>query len=153
MQAKAVWQNKMKFIGESDNHSVDLDAKAPFGDNSGFTPKELVAIAVAGCTGMDVVALMKKYKQTLESFEISVDAPAVEKTQPPIFKEINLTFIFKGSVDKDKVIEAVTLSQTRFCAVSAMISPTVPINYQIVLNGEAIGNGHADFKKQIESHK
>ncbi|MGZ5280266.1 MAG: OsmC family protein [Pseudobdellovibrionaceae bacterium] len=145
MLARTIWTEKMKFTGECDGHSIELDAKPPFGDNTGLTPKALVAIAVAGCTGMDVVALMKKHKQPLESFEVKVDAPPVEKKQPPVFKEIALTFIFKGSLDKEKVIEAVHLSQTKYCAVSAMLSGTVPIQYKIFLNDEEIGTGHASF--------
>ena len=147
MQARTVWTEKMKFIGECGGHNIALDAKPPFGESSGPTPKELVAIAVAGCTGMDVVALLKKYKQPLEAFEIKTDAPAVEKTQPPVFKEIALTFLFIGQLEKDKVVEAVRLSQTKFCAVSAMLAPTVPIRYTIFLNGEEIGTGQAAFEK------
>lgn len=147
MQARTVWNQKMKFTGECEGHTVELDAKPPFGDSSGFTPKDLVAIAAAGCTAMDVVALMKKYKQPLEAFEVRADAPAVENTQPPIFKEIALTFLFTGQLEKDKVIEAVNLSQTKFCAVSAMLSNTVPIHYKILLNEEEIGTGEANFKK------
>ncbi len=146
MKARAIWTTKMKFTGESDNHSIQMDAKPPFGDNSGSTPKELVAIAVAGCTGMDVVALMKKYKQPLESFEVQVDAPSVER-QPPVFKEISLVFMFKGNLDKERVVEAVHLSQTKYCAVSGMLAPSVPIHYKILLNDEEVGTGEAHFEK------
>lgn len=148
MQARTVWKQKMKFSGECEGHSVELDANPPFGDSSGLTPKNLVAIAAAGCTGMDVIALMKKYKQPLEALEVKVDAPAVA-VQPPIFKEIALTFLFTGQLEKEKVIEAVHLSQTKFCAVSAMLSNTVPIHYKIFLNDVEIGNGEANFSKQI----
>ena len=145
MQARTVWTEKMNFTGECEGHSVDLDAKPPFGSSLGFTPKELVAIAVAGCTAMDVVALMKKYKQPLESFEVKVEAPTLEKSKPPVFKELALIFVFVGQLDREKVIEAVHLSQTKFCAVSAMISKTVPIHYKILLNNEEIGIGQAEF--------
>lgn len=149
MQARTVWNQKMKFTGECEGHNIELDANPPFGDSSGLTPKNLVAIAVAGCTGMDVVGLMKKYKQPLEAFEIKVDAPVVENTQPPIFKEIALALFFTGQLEKDKVIEAVHLSQSKFCAVSAMLANTVPIHYKIYLNEVVIGAGEADFKKQF----
>lgn len=147
MQARTVWTEKMKFTAQSEGHSIEMDAKPPFGNNLGPTPKELVAMAVAGCTGMDVVALMKKYKQPLEALEVNVDAPTVEKTQPPVFKEIFLTFVFKGQLEKEKVIEAVHLSQTKFCAVSAMLSASVPIHYKIILNDEEVGNGESHFER------
>lgn len=148
MLARTVWNQKMNFTGESEGHTIAMDANPPFGQSSGPTPKHLVAIAAAGCTGMDVVALMKKYKQPLEGLEVRVDAPAVE-VQPPIFKEIGLTFLFTGQLDKEKVIEAVHLSQSKFCAVSAMLSSTVPIHYKIYLNEEEIGTGEADFKNKF----
>lgn len=147
MQARTVWKEKMQFTGESGNHSINLDTKSPLGNDTGLTPKELVAIGVAGCTAMDVIALMKKYKQPVESFEVRVDAPVVEKVQPPIFKEMTLTFELKGQLEKEKVIESVRLSQTKYCAVSAMIYKTVPIRYSIILNGEQIGAGETDFEK------
>ncbi len=145
MKARTVWKEKMRFTGECEGHSVEMDAKPPFGNNLALTPKELLSIAVGGCTGMDVVALMKKYKQPLESFEVAVDAPVVEGVQPPVFKEISMTFIFKGQLDKERVVEAVRLSQTKFCAVSAMLAKSVPINYKILLNDEQIGTGEAAF--------
>jgi putative redox protein len=148
MQARTTWAKKMKFVGEAEGHAIVLDAKAPFGDNAALTPKALVAIAAAGCTGMDVVALMKKHKQPLEGLEIDVEAPTVEKTQPPVFKEITLTFNFSGQLEPDTVLESVRLSQTRFCAVSAMLSAAVPVRYKIMLNGEEIGSGEAKFEKQ-----
>lgn len=146
MQAKTVWKEKMKFTGESGGHSINLDTKSPVGNDSALTPKELVAIGVAGCTAMDVVALMRKFKQPLEAFEVRADAPVVEKVHPPVFKEISLTFDLKGKLDKEKVIEAVRLSQTKYCAVSAMLADSLPIHYKIILNGEEIGTGEANFK-------
>lgn len=151
MKARTVWKEKMRFTGESEGHSVEMDAKAPIGNNLAPTPKELLAIAVGGCTGMDVVALMKKYKQPLESFEVAVDAPVVEGVHPVIFKEISMMLIFKGRLDKEKVIEAVRLSQTKYCAVSAMLSKSAPIHYKILLNDEEIGTGEAAFGVNLTS--
>lgn len=148
MQTRVVWNEKMKFVGESSTHKVELDAKPPFGVDSAMTPKELLTISIAGCTGMDIVGLMKKYKQPLESFEVKVEASSVDGTMPVVFKEIALTFVLKGNLDKEKVIEAVHLSQSKFCSVSAMVVKAVPIHYRINLNGEEIAKGEASFKKQ-----
>lgn len=135
----------MKFTGESDGNTVKLDAKSPIGENQGLTPKELVAIGVAGCSAMDVVALMKKHKQPLESFEVVTDVTPAEGVQPAVFKNISLSFILKGNLDKERVKEAVQLSQSRYCGVSAMLFKSVPIQYRIVLNGEEIATGQAAF--------
>lgn len=145
MQARTLWKEKLKFVGECDGHQVAMDTKPPLGNNTGLSPKELVAIGIGGCTGMDVVALMKKYKQPLESLEILVDVTPTEKVQPAVFKDVALTFSFRGKIDKDKVVESVRLSQSKFCGVSAMLAKSVPIHYRILLNDEEIGSGEASF--------
>jgi len=145
MQTRTTWTEKLKFRAESDGNSVELDAKSPVGSGMGLTPKELLAIAVSGCTGMDVVALMRKYKQPLESFEVLADATVTEGVYPAVFNKIDLTFFLKGKLDKEKVIEAVRLSQTKFCGVSAMVVKAVPIHYKIILNDEEISTGEAAF--------
>ena len=135
----------MLFSGESEGNRVDLDAKPTIGAGSAMTPKELVSIAVSGCTAMDVVALMKKYKQPLESFEVTADVTMKEGVQPAVFSSVSLTFSMTGSLDVAKVNEAIHLSQTKFCSVSAMLSKAVPIHYRIILNGQEIGHGDASF--------
>ncbi len=145
MEAKAVWKEKMLFVGESGGHQVPMDTRSPLGNDSALTPKELVAVGLCGCTAMDVVALMKKHKQPLEALEVLVDAPVVEKGRPPVFEVMNLSFKFKGQLDVVKVVESVKLSQTKYCAVSAMLVKAAPINYRIFLNDKEVGSGSADF--------
>jgi len=139
------WLERMAFNCEAGNNSFRIDAKAPLGQESGPTPKELLAFAVSGCTAMDVAALMKKHKQPLESFAVEADVKMKEGSQPAVFEQIDLTFALTGPLDKEKVIEAVRLSQTKYCGVSAMVVKACPISYKIVLNGEEIGRGEAAF--------
>jgi len=94
---------------------------------------------------MDVVALLKKYKQPLESLQIDAETTLTEGTYPAIFKEVRLVFNLIGALDAAKVMEAVTLSQTKYCSVSAMVSKAVPITYTVELNGKSIGLGQANF--------
>jgi putative redox protein len=145
MRTHAVWKEKMLFSATSDGHSIELDAKAPIGTGKALTPKELLAIAISGCTAMDVAALLKKYKQPLEGFEVDADVSIKEGSKPLVFSEITLTFSLRGNLDREKVIEAVHLSQTQYCGVSAMVVKSVPIKYVILLNGEEIGRGEAAF--------
>jgi putative redox protein len=145
MKTRTIWSEKMKFTGECDGNVVQLDAKSPIGEGKGLTPKELLAIGVAGCSAMDVVALMKKHKQPIESFEVVSDVTPSEGVQPAVFKNIILSFILRGHLDKSRVVEAVQLSQTRYCGVSAMLFKTVPIQYRVILNDEEIASGFASF--------
>jgi putative redox protein len=139
------WNDKMKFTAEAEDHKVQMDANRPIGDGSALTPKQLLLAGICGCTGMDVVALMKKHKQPLEALEVEGDATPTEGVYPGVFKEIRLTFKFKGDLNAEKVLESVMLSQTKYCGVSAMVSKAVPISYIVELNEKNIGAGHADF--------
>lgn len=145
MKTTLKWQEKMAFTGEAGGHQINLDAKAPIGGDGGMTPKELLPLAVSGCTAMDVAALMKKHKQPVESLEVEADATMKEGSQPAVFSLLALTFKVTGQVDKEKLLEAVRLSQTKYCGVSAMLAKSVPIHYHVILNGVEIGHGEAAF--------
>lgn len=145
MKTKTLWKEKMTFVGETGGNSVNMDAKPPIGRGEGLTPKELVALGISGCTGMDVVSLLRKYKQPLESFEILSEVLQTENQTPAIFRSIALEFRLKGALEKDKVLEAITLSQSKYCGVSAMLSAVAPISYQVFVNDQLIGSGKASF--------
>ena len=139
------WREKMKFVAGSGGHEIEMDAKSPIGNDSAMTPKELLLSGVSGCTAMDVVALLKKYQQIVEEFLIQADADLIEGSHPAMFSQIRLNFKLKGKIDPEKAIEAVHLSQSKYCSVSAMISKVVPIYYTIEINGSQVGSGQADF--------
>lgn len=145
MKARTTWKEKMKFLGEADGNSVLMDAKSPIGSGTGLTPKELVAIGLAGCSAMDVVALMKKHKQPLEAFDVDIEITTSDNQHPAVFKSATLTYYFKGDVAPERAIESVKLSQTKYCGVSAMLSKAFPISYKVVLNDNEISTGEAYF--------
>ena len=145
LKLKCTWNEKMKFTGEADGLSVSMDTKSPVGSDSALTPKQLTLAGVCGCTAMDVVGLLRKFKQNLQSFTVEAEAPTTEGGHPVVFKEIKLLFRMHGPIEKEKALEAVKLSQTKYCGVSAMLSKAAPITYTVELNGEVIGDGHAQF--------
>lgn len=136
----------MRFTAQSGDHKVEMDTNAPIGSDTALTPKQLLVAGICGCTAMDVVALLKKHKQPLESFQVEADATPTEGVYPAVYKEIKLFFRLKGQLDESKVLESVALSQTKYCGVSAMVSKSVPISYTVELNGKNIGAGRAEFK-------
>jgi putative redox protein len=145
MKLTTTWKEKMRFLGEADGHSVPMDTKPPIGTDTALSPKQLILAAICGCTGMDVVALLKKYKQPLESFTLEAEGTLTGGGHPIVFQSIHLLFKFSGAMDRNRVLEAVQLSQTKYCSVSAMISKAAPITYAIELNSEVIGTGAANF--------
>lgn len=138
------WNEKMSLTAVSDGNSLNMDAKAPLGSGSAMTPKHLLVAGLCGCTAMDVVALMKKHKQNLKSFDIDADVTTTD-THPMVFSSAELTFKLEGELEVAKVLEAVTLSQTKYCGVSAMLSKAFPISYRVFVNGTEVGQGESKF--------
>ena len=145
MKLQCKWDEKMKFTADADGHRISMDAKSPIGDDSAMTPKHLLLAGISGCTAMDVVALLKKYKQPFESLEVDAEAELSVGVFPAVFTEVKLVFKLKGAVDTTHLLEAVKLSQTKYCGVTAMVSKAVPVTYTIELNGENVGSGRANF--------
>lgn len=129
----AVWQGKMKF--ESTNEaglSVVMDVrKAAGGEESAQSPKQLVLSGLAGCTGMDVISLLRKMRALPETFRIEVEAELCEE-HPRTFKKIHLKYIVKGDVPEDKLKRAIEFSQERYCGVSEMMRKSAELTYEYV---------------------
>ena len=150
MNCKAVWKEGMTFKGRVGKHTVTMDASAPLGHDHGPTPKELVALGLVGCTGMDVVGLLHKYHQKLDFLEVETKIEQTTHGYPIVFKEIEIIFHMQGEVDSKMALEAVNLSQTKYCGVNAMLDAFAPIKWRVVLNGKDVGRGEAEYCATLE---
>ncbi len=144
MKAELSWNEKMNFLVQVAGFEVQMDAPPPFGEAKHPSPKQLLLSSMAGCTAMDVISLLKKYKQALTSFKMEVEAEAVT-TQPQIFTHTVMNYFVEGEVESAKLIEAIHLSLSKFCSVNAMVSRVVEIRWQAYLNGIIAGQGKAEF--------
>lgn len=117
-----------------DQHEITLDAHAEFGGtDKGPTPKPLLLTSLSGCTGMDVVSLLKKMRVDVDGFEIKVTGTLTDE-HPKHYSHIHLKYIFTGtSLDKAKIEKAVNLSQERYCGVSYMLSKAAKLDYEVVI--------------------
>ena len=133
--ARAEWKDGMAFDIEIQGHHFEIDSAQEFGgQNRGPTPKTLLLAGLAGCTGMDVVAILQKMRQDWESFRVEVDAETAE-SHPMVYTQIGLRYIFKGkNLDQSKVERAVSLSREKYCAVSAMLKETAAITHEILID-------------------
>ena len=131
----------MAFDVELHGHHFVVDAESAVGGKDlGPRPKDLLLSGLAGCTGMDVVALLRNRKMTFESFSVRVDADATQE-HPKVYSAIRVEYAFTGdALDPEKIRRAVDLSRERFCGVSAMLAKVAPITHRIVLNGVALAD-------------
>ena len=119
------------FMGKTDsNHWVPMDGPENFGgSDAGTRPKELILLALGGCTGSDVAVILNKKKIKLDNFEIHIDAE-VQETHPQVFTKINLEYVFYGKdISKEAVERAIELSLTTYCSVTAMLQKAVEITH------------------------
>lgn len=124
------------FVGKADsNHWVSIDTpKETCGSDAASSPMELVLLALGSCSGADVVSILEKKKVPLKGFEINIDAERAE-SYPMVFTKINLEYVFYGqNIDPKHVERAISLSQEKYCSVSAMLKPSVTItsSYKII---------------------
>ena len=126
MQAKVTWQKELQFIGIADSgFPVKLDSHSS--PETGVGPLEMVAIALAGCTAMDVISILAKKKEDITSFEVKVDADRAAD-HPKRFVKAVLQYVVHGhGVDEDALRRAIELSVTKYCSVHAMLKEAFPI--------------------------
>jgi len=128
--------NGITFAGITDsNHWVMMDGPANFGgSDAGIRPKELLLLALGGCTASDVVSILKKKRAQIDDFEIRISAEMNDE-HPKVFTELHLEYVFYGKEIKEKdVARAIELSETKYCAVTYMLKETVKItnSYKIL---------------------
>jgi len=120
-RVETTWKGNMKFDTEVSGHHFMIDAdESVGGENSGPRPKPLMLAALAGCTGMDVVSLLKKMRQEIEYFNVVVEGDTTDE-HPKTYYKIKVIYEFRGKdLDMDKLEKAVSLSEERYCGVSAV---------------------------------
>ena len=132
------WAGDMAFDAEVNGFSIKLDAAEKVGGkNQGLRPKPLVLVALGGCTGMDVVSILKKMRVEYDSLNIQVSGELTEE-HPKYYHTITIKYVFKGNdLPLDKIEKAVNLSQDRYCGVTSMLEKAATIKAEIVLESMA----------------
>jgi putative redox protein len=131
MQAEVYMVKGLSFVGKADsNHWIPMDGPPEFGGAAaGARPMELLLIGLAGCTGMDVVSILAKKRLPLREFRVEARAERAPE-HPKVFTEIKLSFYFRGEgLEEKDVVQAIELSQEKYCSASAMFSLSAKISY------------------------
>jgi len=122
LQAEVIWEEGLRFRGKAaSGHEIILDADVSHGgSNAGPRPVELLLIANAACTGMDVISILQKMRQPVEGYRLRITGERREE-HPRIFTKIVIEHIVKGDIDEERLAHAVKLSDEKYCSVSAML--------------------------------
>jgi len=108
---------------------MDADAEAG-GKNTGLRPMELLLIGIGGCSGMDIVSILKKKKEKVAGIEINVNGNNADN-YPKKYTDIDLEFIIKGkSISEESVKRAVQLSMDKYCSVKASLEGSAKITFK-----------------------
>ena len=125
------WEDGMRFGGAAESGgTLTLDARPEHGGTGqGPSPMETVLLALAGCTGMDVVSVLGKMRAPLAGLEIRVSGDRREE-HPRIFTRIRLEYVFRGKdLKPEQAGRAVELSQEKYCSVSAVLRASAELTY------------------------
>ena len=135
-KAKAVHIKGVTFMGLSDsNHWVPMDGPQEFGgSDAGTRPKELILQAMAGCTGSDVASILGKMRVDFKKFEVHVEADMASE-HPKVYTKMDVIYKLWGeNLDENKIKQAIDLSENKYCAVTAMLRPSVNISTRYEIN-------------------
>ncbi|CAN5399493.1 OsmC family protein [soil metagenome] len=145
------WMGKMQFNALVNGHTIVMDTPERVGgEDLGPIPKPFVLSALSGCTGMDIVAILRKADKQVDDFCIKVTGE-ISKKQPIEYTAIHLQYDFKGKEEnRQAALEAVTDSQEKYCGISHMLKKILPVTWEVNYNGEQIFTNNRETKTQLE---
>ncbi len=132
-KATARWTGeKVHFEIESGSgHKAEIDEEPILGEDLAMRPTEMLLGALGGCTGINAVLLLRKFKQPLRSLEVEVEGERDEEW-PKAFNKIQITFhcTWDGDIDKKMVEQAIDMACNRYCPIHATLSRGVKIEHR-----------------------
>jgi putative redox protein len=126
--AQVQWIGEQKFVATSPSgHAITIDADRD--SNKAPSPMELLLMALAGCTAVDVVLILEKKRQKLEA--LNVVCSGERATEPPrVWTQFELLYQFRGTLEDAAVKRAIELSEQKYCSVSAMLKKTATLTWR-----------------------
>ena len=127
-------------ITDTTGNSMQMDIPLDQGgEGKGMRPMQTVLAALCGCSAVDVVSILKKQKQTLSSFKISIDGEREKDKEPAMWETVQIVFELNGEVESNKAFRAVKLSVDKYCSVAETVRRAgATITYKVLVNGEEV---------------
>ena len=135
------WMGKMQFNTLVNGHTIIMDAPERVGgEDNGPIPKPFVLTALSGCTGMDIVAILRKAQKEVKDLNIKVTGE-LSKQAPIEYISMHVVYEFIGDeLNKADALNAVMISQEKYCGVSHMLRKALPVTWEVFYNGVQIFN-------------
>ena len=131
---KTSWKGGLAFEADINGHKITMDApEAAGGQNSGPGPKKLQLVSLSGCTGMDIVSILKKMRVEFSNLDIEVQGDVAD-TDPKHYTKMHVIYTVYGkNIPLDKVQKAVKMSEETYCGVGALYRKAIEVTSEIVL--------------------
>jgi putative redox protein len=140
-EIESQWMGKMQFNALVNGHTIIMDAPERVGgEDLGPIPKPFVLSALSGCTGMDVIAILRKQQKQVTDFSMKVSGE-ISSQQPIEYIAIHIVYDFAGDKEnRQTALDAVTTSQEKLCGISSMMKKIMPVTWEVNYNGIQIFN-------------
>jgi len=138
MKATVKWIEEVSFVAETESgHALLVDgAPEAGGRNLGPRPMELVLAGTAACTAFDVVWILRKARQPLETCVVEAEAERAP-VDPKVFTRIHLKYRITGSgLNREQVERAVRLSKEKYCSATLMLAKTAEVTFEIAIESK-----------------
>jgi putative redox protein len=144
------WMGKMQFNALVNGHTIVMDGPEKVGgEDTGPIPKPFVLTALAGCTGMDIAAILRKADKNPDEFDMKVIGE-ISKRPPIEYTGIHIIYEFKGTNEnQEATMNAVTDSQEKYCGVSSMLKKALPVTWEVSYNGLQIFNNKKEEVSEL----
>lgn len=129
---KTQWKGDLTFQTEIGNHKLIMDAPVEAGGKDlGPGPKKLQLASLSGCTGMDIVSILKKMRVDIKNLEIEVHGDLTEE-HPKHYEKMHVVYIFTGTdLALEKLEKAVQMSEETYCGVGALYRKAIEVTSEI----------------------
>ncbi len=103
-------------------HTARMDSSPETGgQNFGIRPMQMLLMGLGGCSGIDIVSILRKQRQTVDGFRMIIDGDREKGKDPTLWEKVHITFELKGPIDHDKAKKACELSIYKYCSVAATL--------------------------------
>jgi putative redox protein len=121
---------------DMNGHKIRIDTSPETGGlDYGVRPMQLLLMGLGGCSGIDILSILKKQRQEVTDFKMHLEGVRHPGVEPSLWKNVTIVFQLEGTIDKDKAEKACSLSMEKYCSVAETLRKSgTEINWQVIVN-------------------